>query len=197
MDHLASKEHDNSFDVDLESGTGIIHSSPDQTVLSRLCDGLMSVEDDSSVKPDSLTVSEGSLENNIIKSKKASSAKKPPRPPRPLSLDASDQKLVKELTEIAMIKRARVERMKALKQKKNLKLASSSSSSSSSHGSLFAMLITVIFFIMILFQGQNSGVTIQGQGPGQTGQSNVNGLTIIQNQFNISPSDSGSPDYKT
>ncbi|XP_076925449.1 uncharacterized protein LOC143588281 [Bidens hawaiensis] len=174
-----------------------VERSPDQMVFSRLCDGLMSVEDDSSVRSDSLNVNEGLLENNIIKSKKALSAKKPPRPPQPLSLDASDQKLIKELTEIAMIKRARIERMKALKQKKNSKLSSSSSSSSSSHGSLFAMLTTVIFFVMILFQGQNSGVTIQGQGPGQTVQRNGNGLTIVQNQLNISLSDSGSFGYKS
>jgi len=149
MDHLGSKENDNGFDVDLESGTFMIHSNVDRstdldsdkklakTVFLKLCDGLVSV-DDSTVK-------------------KATSAKKPPRPPRPLSLDAADQKLIKELAELAMIKRARIERMKALKQKKNSKiLSSSSSTSSSSYGSFFAMAFTVIFLLVILFQGNQS-----------------------------------------
>ncbi|KAL8197857.1 hypothetical protein R6Q57_023616 [Mikania cordata] len=197
MDHSASKEHDNGFDLDLESGTVVIHSnaerSPDpdsdrklaKTVFLKLCDGLMSV-DDSSVKSDPLNVNEGSLES-VMKVKKASSAKKPPRPPRPLSLDPSDQKLIKELAELAMIKRARIERMKALKQKKNSKI---SSSSSSSHGSFFAMLFTIIFLLVILFQGQNSGVASQ-HFP-QTGQRNRSGLTDI-----ISPSESVSANYKS
>ncbi|KAK9079558.1 hypothetical protein SSX86_001230 [Deinandra increscens subsp. villosa] len=204
MDHLGSKEHDNDFDIDLESGNGngIIHSkerSLDQdldnklakTVFLKLCDGLMSV-DDSLVKSDLLNVNEGSLES-IVKCKKASSAKKPPRPPRPLSLDASDQRLIKELAELAIIKRARIERMKALKQKKNSKI--SSSSSSSSHGSFFAMFFTIIFFLVIFFQGQNSGVT--NQHSPQTDQRNGSGLAVIQNQLYISPSDSVSPNYKS
>ncbi|KAI3687646.1 hypothetical protein L1987_81346 [Smallanthus sonchifolius] len=204
MDHSASKEHDSGFDLDLESGTGIIHSNiersvdPDldkklaKTVFLKLCDGLMSV-DESLVKSDLLNVNEGSLES-VMKCKKGPSAKKPPRPPRPFSLDASDQKLIKELAELAMMKRARIERMKALKQKKNSKI-SLSSSSSSSHGSFIAMLFTIIFLLVILFQGQNSGGTIQ-RSP-QTGQGSTNGLTVVQNQFNLSPSNSVSANYKS
>lgn len=165
MDHLVSKVHDDGFDVDLESGTVMIHSNAERgsdldsdkklakTVFLKLCDGLVSV-DDSAVKSDLLNVNEGSLES-FMKCKKASSAKKPPRPPRPLSLDAADQKLIKELAELAMIKRARIERMKALKQKKNSKILSSSSSTSSSYGSFFAMVFTVIFLLVILFQGNH------------------------------------------
>ncbi|KAK1436328.1 hypothetical protein QVD17_02107 [Tagetes erecta] len=187
MDHLGGKEHDNGFDVDLESGSFMIHSNAERstdldsdkklakTVFLKLCDGLVSV-DDSTVK-------------------KATTAKKPPRPPRPLSLDAADQKLIKELAELAMIKRARIERMKALKQKRNSKILSSSSSTSSSYGSFFAMAFTVIFLLVILFQGQNPGVTIQGSP--QTGQTNASGLTVIQNQSNLSPSVSISANYKS
>lgn len=96
-------------------------------------------------------------ENNIGRDKrKTLSAKKPPKPPRPprgLSLDAADQKLIKEFAQLAMMKRARTERMKALKK---MKAAKASSSSSSSSGNLFAMLFTVIFCLVILFQGVSS-----------------------------------------
>lgn len=70
---------------------------------------------------------------------------KPPRPPRVLSLDASDQKLIKEITELAMRKRARIERLKALKKMRAAKASSSSSS-------LSAMFITIIFFLIIIYQ---------------------------------------------
>ncbi|KAI7725625.1 hypothetical protein M8C21_005382 [Ambrosia artemisiifolia] len=212
MDYSDSKAQGDGFDVDLESGVGIVQSNAERisdsdsdkklakTAFLRLCDGLMSVDDDSLVKSDTGNVNEGCLES-IVKCKKGSSAKKPPRPPRPLSLDAYDQKLIKELAELAMIKRARVERMKALKQKKNSKI---SSSSSSSHGSVFAMIFTIIFFLVILFQGHNSGVTIQAtpqtgqvKAAPQTGQRNTNGLTVLQNQLNISPSVSVSSNYKS
>lgn len=208
MDHLASSDEDISFD--LESGTCVIRSNeegcPDhdldqklaKTILLKLCNGLTSV-DDSSVKTDSLNVNEGSLENKV-KYKKGSSAKKPPRPPRPhgsFSLSASDQKLIKELAQLAMIKRARIERMNALKQKKALKISSSSSasSSSSSHGSFFAMLFTIIFFLVILLQGRNSGLSFHGSP--HLAQTNGNGLLDIQNQLNQSVSDSISPDSKS
>ncbi|KAJ0979957.1 hypothetical protein J5N97_015431 [Dioscorea zingiberensis] len=74
--------------------------------------------------------------------------KKPPRPPRPpmSSLDATEQKLAREISELAMIKRARIERMKALKNMKNAKQASSNSS-------LCALVITVLFCLVILWQG--------------------------------------------
>ena len=89
-------------------------------------------------------------ENKTGKEKrKTKSATKPPRPPRGLSLDAYDQKLIKEIAQLAMMKRARVERIKALKKIKAAKASSSSS------GNLFAMLFTIVFFLVILFQGIN------------------------------------------
>lgn len=86
------------------------------------------------------------------KRKKMSNKKapKPPRPPRGPSLDAADQKLIKEIAEIAMLKRARMERMKALKKAKMAK-----SSVSSSSNNVIAMVFTVIFFVVILFQGED------------------------------------------
>ncbi|XP_057806108.1 uncharacterized protein LOC131021045 [Salvia miltiorrhiza] len=79
------------------------------------------------------------------------SAKKPPRPPRGLSLDAADQKLIKEISDLLMIKRARIERLKALK--KTRAAAKGMSSSPSSAGSFIAMLFTLVFCILIIFQG--------------------------------------------
>ncbi|XP_042019873.1 uncharacterized protein LOC121767619 isoform X1 [Salvia splendens] len=78
------------------------------------------------------------------------SAKKPPRPPRGLSLDAADQKLIKEISELLMMKRARIERIKALKK---AKAAKGMSSSASSAGNFIAMLFTLLFCIVIIFQG--------------------------------------------
>lgn len=77
-------------------------------------------------------------------------ARKPPKPPRPpkgpLILDAADRKLVRELAELAMRKRARVERIKALKKMKAAKVSSLNSG-------LSAMVVTLIFFLVITFQG--------------------------------------------
>lgn len=76
----------------------------------------------------------------------AKKAAKPPRPPKGPSLDALDMKFVREVSELAMMKRARTERMRILSQKKTDK-------GSSSFGSIFAMLITLIFCYVIIFQG--------------------------------------------
>nr|AFK46337.1 unknown [Medicago truncatula] len=95
-----------------------------------------------------------SVENSPVKEKRKKSsnkkAAKPPRAPRGPSLDAADQKLIREITQLAMLKRARVERMKALKKMKAAKASSSPSSS------MFAMVCTVVFCIVILFQGISS-----------------------------------------
>lgn len=71
---------------------------------------------------------------------------KPPRPPRGLPLDAADMKLVREISELAMLKRTRIERMKALKRLKADKARSSSNN-------IYAMVITILFFVIIIFQG--------------------------------------------
>ncbi|KAJ8528887.1 hypothetical protein K7X08_030627 [Anisodus acutangulus] len=100
-------------------------------------------------------VAENHVEKKKVKDKrKSTSAKKPPRPPRGLSLDAADQKIIKEIAELTMIKRARIERIKAFKK---MKAAKASSNSSSSMGSVLAFLFTVIFFLVLCFQGMSSG----------------------------------------
>lgn len=92
----------------------------------------------------------GKRKNSIRKSSK------PPRPPKGPTLNVSDLKLVMELSELAKKKRARIKRIKALRKMK-AEIASSSSSSafssSSFSGSLAAMLVTLLFFVVILLQG--------------------------------------------
>ncbi|XP_074343512.1 uncharacterized protein LOC141682716 isoform X2 [Apium graveolens] len=128
-------------------------------------------------------------QNNIGRDKrKPSSAKKPskpPRPPRGLSLDAADQKLIKEFAQLAMMKRARTERMKALK-----KMKAGNASSSSSSGNLFSMLFTVIFCLVILFQGvtsRNSSASFAG--PPESARVNEDRSILNANHWN--PSTSG------
>ncbi|XP_062230634.1 uncharacterized protein LOC133928355 [Phragmites australis] len=104
----------------------------------------------------------GLLDNSGGDKAKKKRSKKPPRPPRPPTLtplDVSDQKLLNELNELAVLKRARIERMKALKKMKNGKQGSSSSN-------LCPLIITIIFCIVILWQGffsrQGSAVSFHG-----------------------------------
>lgn len=84
--------------------------------------------------------------NEQRKKPSSKNASKPPRPPKGPSLTASDLKLVKELSELAARKRARIERIKAFKKMKDAKRPSPSSS-------VTAMVITVLFFLIIVFQG--------------------------------------------
>uniref|UniRef100_A0A0A8YKC3 Uncharacterized protein n=1 Tax=Arundo donax TaxID=35708 RepID=A0A0A8YKC3_ARUDO len=104
----------------------------------------------------------GLLDNSGGEKAKKKRSKKPPRPPRPptlTALDVSDQKLLNELNELAVLKRARIERMKALKKMKNAKQGSSSNN-------LCPLIITIIFCIVILWQGffsrQASAVSFHG-----------------------------------
>ena len=86
---------------------------------------------------------------DVVEKRIKKNLKKPPKPPRPpksLSLDAADQKLMKEITELAMRKRARIERLKALKKMRAAKTSSWSSS-------LSAMVITIVFCFIIIYQG--------------------------------------------
>ncbi|XP_044502460.1 uncharacterized protein LOC123223368 [Mangifera indica] len=71
---------------------------------------------------------------------------KPPRPPKGPTLDAADQMLVREIAEIAARKHARIERVKALKKMKAAK-------ASASNSTLLGMIITLVFCIIIVFQG--------------------------------------------
>ncbi|XVF72772.1 hypothetical protein PTKIN_Ptkin12aG0147600 [Pterospermum kingtungense] len=111
------------------------------------------------------------------KCKKTNSRKppKPPRPPKGPLLDAADQKLVREIAELAMRKRARMKRIKAMKKMKAAKASSSSSSIS-------AMVITVLFFLVILFQGicsrHSASVMLEGSPAPAVGSSD--GLISVQ-----------------
>lgn len=90
-------------------------------------------------------------ENKLVKEKRKSLGhKKPPRPPRAPSLDAADQKLIREIAELARLKRARIERLKALKKMKAAK------STSSNGSNMFAMVFTIVFCLVIMFQGKIS-----------------------------------------
>ncbi|XP_017216777.1 uncharacterized protein LOC108194336 isoform X1 [Daucus carota subsp. sativus] len=111
--------------------------------------------------------------------RKTKSATKPPRPPRGLSLDAYDQKLIKEIAQLAMMKRARVERIKALKKIKAAKASSSSS------GNLFAMLFTIVFFLVILFQGVPSRSS-ETSFPGSPESAIEDGSLLHGNYLNLS-----------
>ncbi|KAK2990208.1 hypothetical protein RJ640_014660 [Escallonia rubra] len=175
MEQISSREGD--LFVDLESGgtakEEVGSPEPAKTFFNKLCsgfvsaDGLVKGENGIGLSGDVLNNGEIAtesvkllinkkveeeeaaevLEKKVEKEKrKKPSAKKPPRPPRGLSLDAADQKLIKEIAEIAMMKRARIERMKALKKMK-------ASKASSSVGNFLAMLLTILFLLVILFQG--------------------------------------------
>ncbi|XP_065853558.1 uncharacterized protein [Euphorbia lathyris] len=71
---------------------------------------------------------------------------KPPRPPKAPLLDMADIKLLREMTELAKLKRARVQRIKALKKKRK-------ENASSLSINILPMLVTIVFFIVIIFQG--------------------------------------------
>ncbi|XP_059317840.1 uncharacterized protein LOC132068301 isoform X2 [Lycium ferocissimum] len=120
------------------------------------------------------------------KSTSAQKAPKPPRPPRGFSLDAADQKLIKEIAELAMIKRARIERMKALKK---MKAAKASSTSSALNGSSLALLFTVFFFFVLLFQGMSyRSSTMSFYDSVQPGLVRENRFIIVQDNSSLSTS---------
>ncbi|XP_011019477.1 PREDICTED: uncharacterized protein LOC105122202 isoform X1 [Populus euphratica] len=165
---------DRDFEVDLESGVrnsvedsckdaGSGVKTPTKPLLAKVCgafaDGTANgeervnlcghVSDTAGGSADHAKlegeISVDKVEKKMVKEKhKKTSNKKPPRPPRGPSLDAADQKLIKEISELAMLKRARIERMKALKKLKATK--------PSSNNNLFAMVFTILFCLVILFQ---------------------------------------------
>ncbi|KAJ1414321.1 hypothetical protein SESBI_18859 [Sesbania bispinosa] len=123
------------------------------------------------------------------KRKKASNKKapKPPRPPHGPTLDAADHKLIREISELAMLKRARIERMRALKKMKAAK------SSSSNNSSMLAMVFTIIFCIVIIFQGMSSGKSSVASFQGSPISAGAEG-DLISVQYHINPSsDSNAP----
>lgn len=154
MDCIHPRELD--FAVDLELGSHSPVSDPElaKTYLGNVSINGEGFPEDVKLLIDTKVEREDTVDvvekKKIGKEKfKKSSSKKPPKPPLPprgVSLDAADQKLIKEIAQIAMIKRLRIERMKALRKMKAVK------GSSSSNGNLFAMLFTMLFCLIILFQ---------------------------------------------
>ena len=156
MDQIAAKDRD--LFVDLEIG-GIVRgedgSIRGEDVVSLCSNGSnLGMNPNENVKvfiDEDLVAKEAanSVDNKAMKEKrkKPSNKKpsKPPRPPKGPSLDAADQKMVREIAELAMLKRARIERRKAVRKMKAAK--------ASSNSNLFAMVFTVFFCLVILFQG--------------------------------------------
>lgn len=134
----------------------------------------------------------GGLEVKKVKDKrKSTSSKKPPKPPRPprgLSLDAADQKLIKEISELAMMKRARVERMRTLKKMKAAK-------ASPSNSNLYATVITVLFCLVIVFQGlfSRSSSRVSFGGSPESSVASSGGFISVQYHNNLSDGNTEGP----
>ncbi|XP_072980711.1 uncharacterized protein [Typha angustifolia] len=124
---------------------------------------------------------EGKVETDKPKKKRFKKPPRPPRPPNPLPLDAADQKLVHEISELAMLKRARIERMKALKKMKNSK-------STSSNSNLCALIVTVLFCLVIIWQGVFSKNTssLRFHGSPESSIGTNGGLISVQFYKNVS-----------
>ncbi|GMI76012.1 hypothetical protein like AT1G02380 [Hibiscus trionum] len=117
-------------------------------------------------------------EKSLREAKCKKNTRKPPKPPRPPKgplLDAADQKLMREIADLAMRKRARMKQIKAMKRMKEEKASSSSTS-------LYAMVITVLFCFVILFQGictrRGASATSEGSPAPSVGSSE--GLISVQ-----------------
>ncbi|KAG6581310.1 hypothetical protein SDJN03_21312, partial [Cucurbita argyrosperma subsp. sororia] len=124
---------------------------------------------------------------NVKEKIKKGKVHKPPRPPRGPSLDAADRIFVKEIAELAVKKRATVERIKALKKMKAEK-------TSSSNSSLPALFITLLFFVIIIFQGMSAiGSVRVSESPVASGGGSA-GL-IVQNLPQSSPNVNGAQSH--
>ncbi|XVF31478.1 hypothetical protein REPUB_Repub16aG0149600 [Reevesia pubescens] len=90
-----------------------------------------------------------SMEKKMLGEKmKQKGSKKPPKPPRPPggpSLNEADIKFVKQISELSRLRRARYERIKALKKMRADKTSSSKSN-------VPAMIVTILFISIIIFQ---------------------------------------------
>ncbi|XP_009363122.2 uncharacterized protein LOC103953116 [Pyrus x bretschneideri] len=118
---------------------------------------------------------EKACENEQCKKKNSRNAPKPPRPPKRPSLDAADQKLVREITELAKRKRARIEQMKVAKKMK-------ASKSSSFYSGISALIITLLFFFVVIFQGisSRSVPTVGTQGSPEPAVATTQGFVPVE-----------------
>ncbi|XP_047253301.1 uncharacterized protein LOC107854556 isoform X1 [Capsicum annuum] len=167
-------------------GKRVFYSTCDDEQLIEVENGLCLIKDEHEHELSTVPVTTANrIDKKKVKDKrKSTSAKKPPRPPRGLSLDAADQKLIKEIAELAMIKRARIERIKALKK---MKAAKASSTSPSSMGSVLAFLFSVLFFLILCFQGMSSGSSaVSSHDSPEPSGSRSNSFIIQQYYTNLS-----------
>ncbi|KAJ6720930.1 hypothetical protein OIU85_024069 [Salix viminalis] len=211
MDHTAPRDRD--FEADLESGVRNIAEdsnndassgvkTPTKSLLAKVCwafaDGKANGEERVNLCGGGSAghaklegeMSVDQVEKKIVEEKrKKTSNKKPPRPPRGPSLDAADQKLIKEISELAMLKRARIERMKkALKKVKATK--------ASSNSNLFAMVFTILFCLVILFQGMSSRTaSTNSLGSPLSSETADDSLISVQYFGNPSSSESDGPGF--
>ncbi|KAL9239774.1 hypothetical protein vseg_014063 [Gypsophila vaccaria] len=127
------------------------------------------------------------------KKQNLNNSSKPPRPPKGPLLSASDLKLVKELSEMASRKRARIERMKALRKMKETKRNTSNSN-------LSALVITVMFFVVIIFQGVLSGSNAKNElvgspAPATTNEGFISMQVVSNGPTNNEMNKPSSPSY--
>ncbi|KAK6913661.1 hypothetical protein RJ641_020982 [Dillenia turbinata] len=122
-------------------------SNPCPNMLELVVDDKSSIEQKGEKEQNLNVVGKKGVKQQHRKMSSKKKHSKPPRPPRGPSLDAADLKLIQEFTELAILKRARIERMKSLKMK--------SAKTLSSNSNLFAMVFTVFFFLMLVFQGMS------------------------------------------
>ncbi|KAE8670355.1 putative Plant invertase/pectin methylesterase inhibitor superfamily protein [Hibiscus syriacus] len=174
---------DKALEFDLENGVAV-NGRGDFVVplLSGDVSGCGSVYVDNLQAMRSSNCDKDGKENRLVLKEKRKPPK-PPRPPRPLSLDAADQKLIKEIAELARLKRARIERIKALKKMK-------AAEGTTSHGNnVLATVFTVIFCIVVIFQGMSTGgrPTSNEESPVPAGAGALN-RGLISVQFSEKPS---------
>lgn len=173
MDHIGLKRSDSSI-IDMEMGRtlseddDVVQGNAVKKKLGRLRSGFLtgsarstgdlnSIEDGmnsgenlkilvSQVSDESLSSLGNKMAKDNRKQKNLKKPPKPPRPPRGPSWETADMDLVRQASELARLKHARNERLKALKMKRAEKASSSSIN-------ILAMFITILFFLVIIFQG--------------------------------------------
>lgn len=208
FDGLRERQHV----VDLENGTNALideEGSRDANavnLLNRVWNGFVSPdmssksEENVSLGNYKLTYVESPFENGRVlidkrygggeevspveKKKSSKKPPKPPRPPRPTSMDPADQKLVREFSEAAMKRRAKTGPMK---RAKNAKPASSG-------GNLVALIVTIIFCFVIIWQGlfPRSGSNASLQGSSESPLGARGGFISVQFYKNTSSRDDSS-----
>ncbi|KAL5069001.1 hypothetical protein RYX36_019888 [Vicia faba] len=106
---------------------------------------------------------------------------KPPLPPKGPSLHAGDHRFVKELAELALRKRARVKKMNAVK-----KMRAGKPPSTSSYTNLSAMVITIVFFLVIILHAKTLLAGIRSASSAAVGLTASPDTTVVAGESLIS-----------